>query len=74
MSERIEVIAELKDLITGKFREINGQIDAMTGKLNQASGRTGGGGIMGQVLGANLLTNAIMRAGSAMKDFALGFV
>lgn len=70
MSEKVEVIAELKDLISGKFKEINSQIDAMDGKLSKINGGSGKG-IMGSVLGANLLTGAISRAGSAALQFGV---
>ncbi len=68
MSEKVEIIPELKDLISGKFADINKQIDAMDSKLG-AVGQKGSGSIMGQVLGANLLTGAIQKAGSAVYQF-----
>lgn len=67
MAEKVEIIAELKDLVSGKFAEINKQIEGMDSKLSNINGK---GGIMGQVVGANLLSGAIMRAGSAITDFA----
>lgn len=69
MSEKIEVIAELKDLISGKFKEINAQIDNMDNKLSNINQGSGKGGIMGSVLGANLLTGAITKAAGAAVEF-----
>lgn len=71
MSDKVEIIAELKDLISGKFADINKQIDAMDSKLSHigSKGIGGGNGIMGQVIGANLFSGAISRAGSAFIDF-----
>lgn len=70
MSEKVEVIAELKDLISGKMKEINDSVNKLDSSL-QSVNETGGksGGIMGQVLGANLLTNAISRGASALVGF-----
>ncbi len=70
MSEKIEIIAELKDLVSGKMREINGQLEQMDQKLQAINtGQAGKGGIMGQVLGANLLTVGITKAASAVISF-----
>jgi hypothetical protein len=70
MSERIEVIAELKDLISGKFKEINAQIDAMDSKLAGMNGGGGGrGGLLGAVVGGNLLAGAISKATGAAIEF-----
>lgn len=71
MSEKVEIVAELKDLISGKFADINKQIDAMDGKLSKLNDTGSGKGIMGQVLGANLLTGAITKAGRAIFDFGI---
>lgn len=70
MAEKVEVIAELKDLISGKMKEINASVNKLDSSL-QSVNETGGksGGIMGQVLGANLLTNAISRGASALVGF-----
>lgn len=71
MSEKVEIVAELKDLISGKFAAINKQIDAMDSKLASLGNKGIGSdkGITGQVVGANLLTSAITRAGSALVEF-----
>jgi tape measure domain-containing protein len=76
MSEKIEVIAELKGMIDGSFKSLTATLDGMDSKLASISGKGagGGGGLMGAVLGANLLTKAISMAGSAIKDFAVGSV
>jgi tape measure domain-containing protein len=71
MSEKIEVIAELKGLIDGSFKNLTKQLEGMDSKLASIGGR-GSGGMMGAVLGANLLTQAIMGAGRAAKDLAVG--
>jgi tape measure domain-containing protein len=68
VNEKVEIIADLKDLISGKFADINKQIDAMDSKLSKV-GSKGGGGIMGQVLGANVLTSAISKVSDAFVQF-----
>lgn len=76
MNEQIKITAELKDLVSGHLKEITDQVNRMDSSIkNVGNGSTGsGGGIMGQVLGANLLTSAISKAGSAVVDFAKGSV
>lgn len=70
MSEKVEIIAELKDITNNGFKSIFGKIDELDKRLaSVGEGGIGGKGIMGQVLGANLLTGAIQRAGSALVDF-----
>lgn len=65
----IEVVADLKDLITGKMAEIVAQGERMDAKLSNIGGG-GKGGMMQSVLGANLLTGAIQRGAGAITDFA----
>lgn len=69
-TEKIEIVAELKDLVSGKMQEITNQVNRMEGALANA-GRQGssGGGIMQGVVGANLLTGAIRRGADALYDF-----
>lgn len=69
--EKIEIVADLKDLITGKMNAINASVNKLDASLKSVNdgGGSGGGGMMGQVLGANLLTGAITRGASAMFNF-----
>lgn len=68
MAEKIEIVAELKDLVSGHLKDITSQIGRLDGKLSSV-GSKGGDGIMGQVLGANLLTGAIQRGIGAIYEF-----
>lgn len=68
MAEKIEIVAELKDLVSSHLKDITSQVDRMDSALASAGGK-GGGGIMGQVLGANLLTGAIQKTVGAIWDF-----
>lgn len=72
MAEKVEIIAELKNLISGEMRKINADINRMESSLQAVNrvGNNNSGGIMGQVLGANLLTSAIQRGASAIVGFA----
>lgn len=75
MPENIVITAELKDLVSGHLKDISSQVDRLEGSLsniNRSQSASGGGGLMGSVLGANLLTGAISRGVSAIKDFAVG--
>lgn len=71
--DKIEITAELKDLISGQFKEINNQVKDLENsisKLDKTGTNTSGNkGIMGSVLGANLLTQGIGMATGAIKDF-----
>ena len=70
MADNIVITAELRDLVSGHLRDITSQVDRLENSLANVGGRgERGGGIMGQVLGANLLTGAISKAGSAVVDF-----
>lgn len=70
MADNIVITAELRDLVSGHLRDITSQVDRLENSLRDVGGRSGrGGGMMGQVLGANLLTGAINRAGSAVMEF-----
>jgi tape measure domain-containing protein len=76
MAEKIEIVAELKDLVSGHLKDITSQVDRLDSSLKSV-GRGGvsgggGGGIMGQVIGANLLTGAIEKAAGATFDFYKG--
>lgn len=68
--EKVEVVAELKDLVSGKMQEITNQVNRLEGALAKA-GRQGdsSGGIMKGVIGANLLTGALRQGVGAMVDF-----
>lgn len=73
MPENIVITAELKDLVSGHLKDITTQMDRLEGSLanvnkTQSAGGSGGG-LMGSFLGANLLTGAIQKAGSAVVDF-----
>lgn len=78
MTEKIEIVAELKDLVSGHLKNITSQVDRLDSSLKSvgrggvSGGSGGGGGIMGQVLGANLLTGAIEKAAGATFDFYKG--
>lgn len=72
MSEKIEIIAELKDLVTSKMNDINASVERMEASLGRAGKADSGGiggGIMKGVFSANLLTGALSKAGSAALDF-----
>lgn len=72
MPENIVITAELKDLVSGHLKDISSQVDRLEGSLsniNRSQSASGGGGLMGSFLGANLLTGAIQKAGSAVVDF-----
>lgn len=72
MPENIVITAELKDLVSGHLKDISSQVDRLEGSLsniNRSQSASGGGGLMGSFLGANLLTGAIQKAGSAIVDF-----
>lgn len=73
MTEKIEVIADLKDLISRKFADIEAKADQLDSKISGigGTGGIGGKGIMGSVLGANLLTQAITAGVGAVKQFGI---
>lgn len=78
MPENIVITAELKDLVSGHLKDITTQMDRLEGSLanvnkTQSAGGSGGG-LMGSFLGANLLTQGIGMATSAIKDFAASSV
>lgn len=82
--DKIEITAELKDLLTGQLKKIQDEASKLDNTLKNIGndgaigGKTIGGGIkgsmMGSVLGANLLTQGIGMATSAIKDFAVSSV
>lgn len=73
MAEKIEIIAELKDLVKGHLKEITAEVNRLDSAIQNvgkgSSGGIGGGGIMSQVLGANLLTGAVERTVGAIVDY-----
>lgn len=80
--DKIEITAELKDLLTGQLKNIQNEAAKLDNTLkNLGDGGAIGGkaantqrSMMGSVLGANLLSGAIGMATSAVKDFfASGF-
>lgn len=74
MADNIVITAELKDLVSGHLKDITAQVNKLEGSLANVgrSNSSGGSGLMGSVLGANLLTGAITKGISAVKDFAVG--
>lgn len=77
--DKIEITAELKDLISGQFQKINDQVNKLENSLksvDNVGSRAGGNGfwnmdtsIMAGVTAGNLLTNAITGAAGAVVDF-----
>ena len=67
--EKVEVVAELKDLVSGQMREITSQVNRLEGALARA-GQQGGpsSGIMKGVVGANLLTGALRQSVGVITD------
>lgn len=69
MAETITITAELRDLVSGQIQTMTGQVNGLDNALQNVGRRSQGGGLMSQVLGANLLTGAIQKAGGAIVDF-----
>lgn len=80
--DKIEITAELKDLLTGQLKNIQNEASKLDNTLkNLGDGGAIGGkaantqrSMMGSVLGANLLTQGIGMATNAIKDFATSSV
>lgn len=82
--DKIEITAELKDLLTGQLKNIQDEAAKLDNTLKNIGngggigGQNAGGGMqksmMGSVLGANLLTNGITMAAGAVKQFAVDSV
>jgi tape measure domain-containing protein len=80
--DKIEITAELKDLLTGQLKNIQNEAAKLDNTLkNLGDGGAIGGkaantqrSMMGSVLGANLLTQGIGMATGAIKDFAASSV
>ncbi len=78
MSEKVEIIAELKDLISGKMDEITAKVDKLHSSI-QKTGQAKGfwnmdTNMMRGVTAGNLLANGITRATTAIWDFEKGSV
>lgn len=77
--DKIEITAELKDLISGQFQKINDQVNKLENSLksvDNVGSKSGKGGfwnmdmnLMSGVTAGNLLSNAISNAGSAVLEF-----
>ncbi len=81
--DKIEITAELKDLLTGQLKNIQNEAAKLDNTLKNLGdggaigGKAGGGAkqsMMGAVPNANLLTQGINMAAGAMKDFAVSSV
>lgn len=82
--DKIEITAELKDLLTGQLKKIQDEAAKLDNTLKNIGnggaigGQNTGGGMqksmMGSFLSANLLTNAIQQGAGAVKQFAVDSV
>lgn len=64
-----------ENLLSKVLRQIDSDANHTEQSINNISGKGGsGGGLMGSIIGANLFTAAIQKAGSAVFDFAKGSV
>lgn len=82
--DKIEITAELKDLLTGQLKNIQNEASKLDNTLKNLGdggtigGKSGGGGMQksmtSSILGANLMTQGIMMATGAIKDFATSSV
>lgn len=71
MSDKIEIIAELKDLVSGKMTEINASVAKLEASLNKVDnvGKSGSSGMLKSIIGGNLITQGIGAATGAIKNF-----
>lgn len=71
MSDKIEIIAELKDLVSGKMTEINASVAKLEASLNKVDdvGKGKSGGMLSSIIGGNLITQGIGMATGAIKNF-----
>lgn len=63
-----------ENLLSKVLRQIDSDANKTEQSINNISKGSGGGGLMGSIVGANLLTGAIQKAGSAIYDFAKGSI
>ncbi len=71
MADKIEIIAELKDLVSGKMTEINASVAKLEQSLNKVDsvGKGKSGGMLQSIIGGNLITQGIGMATGAIKNF-----